>query len=63
MPWFWTDDLARLLAERGEVDASRTRRWSERPVAVSGADALATARQLLAAVDDEEDEPPSPRAA
>lgn len=55
MPWYWTDDLARTLIDRGRVDRSRVESWLAAPVAIRrterSADAVADA--LL---DDEEEE-------
>ena len=50
MPWFWTDDLADLLAQHDDVDPERLREWRRRPVGVAGddkTDALDLARRLM----------------
>ena len=49
MPWFWTDDLARLLVEAGLAHAGDLAAWSTSPVAVrSDSDnALAVAEALV----------------
>lgn len=55
MPWFWTDDLARLLTSNGHSDRAIMERWLRQPQAVRGdGEAMAVAEQLLA---DEDDEP------
>lgn len=49
MPWFWTDDLADLLARHDDVDPERLREWRRQPVGVAGddtTDPLALARRL-----------------
>jgi hypothetical protein len=51
--WYWTDDLARLLASTGRRHAVMDR-WITEPVAVRGrGEAIAVAEALLA---DESDE-------
>lgn len=62
MPWYWTDDLARMLIETGRVDRSRVAGWIVTPVAVRSDDdsAEAVAGTLL---DGEDDEGPSIEAA
>ncbi len=48
MPWMWSDDLARLLIERGEASVPQLREWLDRPVGlVSESDPVETARALL----------------
>jgi hypothetical protein len=45
----WSDDLARLLIERGEASAPQLQEWLDRPVGVaSESDPVETARALLA---------------
>lgn len=54
MPWFWTDDLARLLTGSG-VAESQVESWIRRPLAIrANGEPLAVAESLLSA---EEDEP------
>lgn len=36
MAWYWTDDMARLLLERGLVPVDRVGEWISRPVAFAG---------------------------
>ena len=38
MPWYWTDDLARILIDTGKVDPERARRWISAPVAIRSAE-------------------------
>jgi hypothetical protein len=50
MQWFWTDDLAVLLLEQGEVSPERVSGWMQRPAAYAAPDdaaPLETARLLL----------------
>ena len=48
MPWMWSDDLARLLIERGEASVPQLREWLDRPVGLaSESDPVETARALL----------------
>lgn len=50
MQWFWTDDLAGLLLDTGEVGPEHVSNWIHRPVAYSAPDdavALEIARFLL----------------
>jgi hypothetical protein len=55
MPWFWTDDLARLLTSNGHSDGAIMERWLRQPQAVRGdGEAMTVAERLLA---DEDDEP------
>ncbi len=50
MPWMWSDDLARLLIERGEASAPQLRDWLDRPIGLaSESDPVEVARFLLAA--------------
>jgi hypothetical protein len=52
--WFWTDDLARLLIERGGVAPGRVAHWISAPVAHRGeGEALDIAATLLAAEADD----------
>ena len=47
--WFWTDDLARLLADSGEPLLPPLDAWLQVPFAVRGAgEPLAVAEALLA---------------
>lgn len=57
MPWYWTDDLARTLIDRGEVDLRVVTGWIAAPVAVRSDEnsAETVARALL----DDEGEPAS----
>jgi hypothetical protein len=49
MPWMWSDDLARLLIERGEASARQLQDWLDRPTALaSESDPVEVARSLLA---------------
>jgi hypothetical protein len=49
MPWMWSDDLARLLIERGEASAPQVQDWLERPIGfASESDPVEVARILLA---------------
>ena len=60
MPWYWTDDLARLLIDAGKVAERAVANWLSAPVAIRSEqeDSLAVAASLLP--DDGEDgEPPS----
>jgi hypothetical protein len=55
MPWFWTDDLARLLTSNGHANGLTIERWLRHPQAVRGdGDAIAVAETLLADEDDED---------
>ena len=55
MPWFWTDDLARLLTGRGYPSSQTIERWLRLPEGVRGeGEAEAVAERLLA---EEEGEP------
>jgi hypothetical protein len=55
MPWFWTDDLARLLTGEGQPDCPTFERWIRQPQAVRGeGDSATIALRLLA---EESDEP------
>lgn len=58
MPWYWTDDLARILIDTGKVDPERARRWISAPVAIRSAevDSETVASSLLS---DEDGEGPS----
>ena len=48
MAWMWSDDLARLLIERGEASAPQLQDWLDRPVGLSSdSDPVETARTLL----------------
>jgi hypothetical protein len=52
--WYWTDDLGRLLASEGRIDAVTLTRWLSGPVAVRGeGEPIQVAESLLA---DEADE-------
>ncbi len=49
MPWFWTDDLARLLVESGQVSGGQVQDWVQTPVAMAapeGSDPLEFALAL-----------------
>jgi len=47
--WFWTDDLARLLADSGKLLLPPLDEWLQVPFAVRGAgDPMAVAEALLA---------------
>jgi hypothetical protein len=49
MQWMWSDDLARLLIERGEASATQLQDWLDRPVGLSSeADPVEAARSMLA---------------
>jgi hypothetical protein len=55
MPWFWTDDLARLLTGSGQAATPVLDRWLRRPEAVRReGEAAEVARRLL----EEESEDP-----
>jgi len=60
MPWYWTDDLARLLIDTGKVNERAVANWLSAPVAIRSdeEDSLAVATSLLPD-DGEEAEPPS----
>jgi hypothetical protein len=54
MPWYWTDDLARLLIDEGRPDDHRLRHWVLHPVGVRReGEAREVAREML----DEDEEP------
>ena len=40
MPWFWTDDLARVLVDSGRVSGERVQDWISTPVAIAFADGV-----------------------
>jgi hypothetical protein len=49
MPWMWSDDLARLLIERGAASAPQLQDWLDRPIGLaSESDPMDVARSLLA---------------
>ena len=61
MPWYWTDDLARLLIDAGKVDERAVADWLSAPVAIRSEeeeDSLRVAASLLPD-EGEEAEPPS----
>jgi hypothetical protein len=55
MPWYWTDDLAHILIERGTVEKARLTGWIVSPVAVRRDEVSAedVAGDLLAEEDDD----------
>jgi len=59
MPWYWTDDLARLLIDAGKVDERAVADWLSAPVAIRSEeeDSLRVAASLLPD-EGEEAEPP-----
>ncbi len=55
MPWFWTDDLARLLTSGGHPGNAIIDRWLRLPEGVQAeGEAAAVAKRLMA---EEEEEP------
>ncbi len=49
MPWFWTDDLARILVDAGLVSREHVQDWLDSPTGVAigdGVDALEAAKAL-----------------
>ncbi len=49
VPWFWTDDLARILVDAGLVSRERVQDWLDSPTGVAigdGVDALEAAKAL-----------------
>lgn len=55
MPWYWTDDLARVLAAEGKLDQATVASMMASPVALRSEESTleAAARELCG-----EDEPP-----
>ncbi len=58
MPWYWTDDLARILIDTGKVSEQRVSSWLTAPMAIRSddSDSETVADSLL---DGEEGEPPT----
>lgn len=58
MPWYWTDDLARILIDAGKVDPAHATKWISAPVAIRRGeeDSESVASSLLS---EEEGEDPS----
>ena len=53
MPWYWTDDIARMLIETGRIDADAVTAMLSIPTAIRRDEAnIETAAQAL--LDDEE---------
>lgn len=55
MPWFWTDDLAKMLIDQDGYGPDSLAEWTQRPAALAvpeHTDALEFARLLAAAGDE-----------
>lgn len=61
MPWYWTDDLARILIDNGRIDRSRVSGWLVAPVAVRSDEE--SAEVVAGTLLDEDDDGPSIQAA
>lgn len=60
MPWYWTDDLARILIDTGKVSESRVAGWLSAPVAIRrDEESSETVATSLLTGDGDEGEPPS----
>lgn len=60
MPWYWTDDLARILIDTGKVAEQRVSTWLSAPIAIRSedSDSRAVADALLVTDGEEGDPPP-----
>ncbi len=57
MPWYWSDDIARLLLERGLISADRARDLTRRPVAWRSAEE--TLEKAAESFDDDDEVAPA----
>jgi len=54
MPWFWTDDLARLLTDNGVAPSPALEKWLRQPHAIRGEGEAAVIAERLLSEESEE---------
>ena len=57
MPWYWSDDIARLLLDKGSIDADRAQDLTRRPVAWRSDEE--TLERAVEALDDDDEVAPA----